>query len=106
MGLHGPNANSVENDGNIPAHFAAMEGHLECLKVLVYYKNKPLEVVSKRNNDVSGYSVQKTYTMIMHTLQGATPKDLATQFQKQDCVDFLVTAENEAEILEYRDTGK
>ncbi len=49
----GLNANATENNGNAPAHFAAMEGHLECLKLLVYHKNQPLEVISKRNNDVS-----------------------------------------------------
>lgn len=61
----GPNTNSAENDGNIPAHFAAMEGHLECLKLLVYYKNKPLEVISKRNNDVSRNCLgKKIYSLI------------------------------------------
>lgn len=33
--------------------------------------------------------------------QGATPKDLAVQFQKQDCIDFLTSAEVEADIFEY-----
>ena len=33
--------------------------------------------------------------------QGETPKDLAVQFQKQDCVDFLTSAEVEADIFEY-----
>lgn len=35
--------------------------------------------------------------------QGATPKDLAVQFQKQDCVDFLTSAEVEADIFEYNE---
>ena len=38
-------------------------------------------------------------------MQGSSPKDLAKQFQKQDCVDFLASAENEAEIFEYGDSG-
>ncbi len=38
-------------------------------------------------------------------LQGATPKDLATQFQKQDCIDFLASAENEVEIFGHENTG-
>ncbi len=49
----GLNANATENNGNAPAHFAAMEGHLECLKLFVYHNNQPFEVISKRNNDVS-----------------------------------------------------
>lgn len=36
-------------------------------------------------------------------LQGATPKDLATQFQKQLCVDFLELAETEVDELEYKE---
>ncbi|XP_064394153.1 ankyrin repeat domain-containing protein 42-like [Halichondria panicea] len=83
----GLNANATENNGNAPAHFAAMEGHLECLKLFVYHNNQPFEVISKRNND------------------GATPKDLATQFQKQDCIDFLASAENEVEIFGHENTG-
>ena len=34
-------------------------------------------------------------------IQGETPKDLAVQFQKQDCIDFLTSAEVEADIFEY-----
>jgi hypothetical protein len=33
--------------------------------------------------------------------QGESPKDLAVQFQKQDCIDFLTSAEVEADIFEY-----
>ena len=61
-----------DKQGNTPAHLAAAEGHLDCLKLLVCHKDsQPQAVVSFRNND------------------GATPKDLALQFQKMLCVDFL-----------------
>lgn len=39
-------------EGNIPAHLAAAEGHLDCLRLLVYYKNEPEDVITSRNNRV------------------------------------------------------
>jgi hypothetical protein len=45
--------NSEDKIGNTPAHLAAAEGHLECLKVLVYHRKQPLEVVTCKNNNVS-----------------------------------------------------
>ena len=45
--------NSEDKVGNTPAHLAAAEGHLECLKVLVYHRKQPLEVVTCKNNNVS-----------------------------------------------------
>ena len=45
--------NGEDKVGNTPAHLAAAEGHLECLKVLVYHRRQPLEVVTSRNNNVS-----------------------------------------------------
>lgn len=51
MGL-GLDSKATEREGNTPAHFAAMEGHLECLKLLVYHKDNPLEIITSRNNEV------------------------------------------------------
>lgn len=90
MGLR-PNVNSTGNDGNTPAHFAAMEGHLECLKVLVYHKNKPLEVVSKRNNDVSGIA-QKMHIYVsipIHTFfRGQLQKTWPLSFRSKTVLTF------------------
>ena len=36
-------------------------------------------------------------------MQGSTPKDLAIQFQKQSCVEFLELAETEVDELGYED---
>ena len=52
----GIDANADDKDGNTAAHLAAMEGHLECLRLLVYHKSQPLDVVTSRNNDVSNKS--------------------------------------------------
>ena len=32
------------------AHLAASEGHIECLRLLVYYNNTPLLVLTSRND--------------------------------------------------------
>ena len=50
---NGIDPNGEDSIGNTPAHLAAAEGHLECLKVLVYHRKQPLEVVTYRNNNVS-----------------------------------------------------
>ncbi len=42
-----------DTEGNAPAHLAASEGHLDCLRLLVYHKKQPMDVVIARNNDVS-----------------------------------------------------
>lgn len=42
-----------DRDGNSPAHLAATEGNLDCLRLLVYHKKQPMDVVAARNNDVS-----------------------------------------------------
>lgn len=44
-----------DREGNIPAHLAAAEGHLECLRLLVYsyQEDQTAEVVSCRNHNVS-----------------------------------------------------
>ena len=36
-----------------PPPLAAAEGHLDCLRLLVYYKNEPAEVIGARNDKVS-----------------------------------------------------
>ena len=41
---------------HFPAHLSASEGHLECLRLLVYYKHKPSLVLTARNNKVRGSS--------------------------------------------------
>ena len=44
------NANiNIMNNYN-EAHLAASEGHIECLRLLVYYNNTPLLVLTSRNN--------------------------------------------------------
>ena len=45
--------NVPDAEGNTPAHLAAAEGHLDCLRLLVYYKNEPAEVIGARNDKVS-----------------------------------------------------
>ena len=48
-----------------------MEGHLICLKFLVSHAASLMETVGARNDN------------------GETPKTLATQFYKQNCVDYI-----------------
>ena len=45
-------ATQEDSDGNSPAHLAATEGHLECLRLLVYHRKQPMEAIMARNNDV------------------------------------------------------
>ena len=42
------NINIMYND--VEAHLAASEGHIECLRLLVYYNHTPLLVLTSRNN--------------------------------------------------------
>ena len=45
---------SVDRDGNSPAHLSAAEGHLDCLRLLVEQaKSGVREAITSRNNDVS-----------------------------------------------------
>ena len=44
--------NLEDSEGNTPAHLSASEGQLDCLRLLVYHKHQPMDVVLSRNNDV------------------------------------------------------
>ena len=46
-------SNVEDSEGNTPPHLAAAEGHLDCLRLLVYHKHQPMDVVFARNNEVS-----------------------------------------------------
>ncbi|PIK52244.1 putative ankyrin repeat domain-containing protein 42 [Apostichopus japonicus] len=59
----------------ISAHLAAMEGNLPCLKFLVSSGQSIMETLGSRNDN------------------GETPKTLASQFYKQNCVDYLGAVE-------------
>ena len=54
-----------------PAHLAAMEGHLPCLKFLVSNGPSPMHILGARND------------------QGETPKVLAQQFYKETIVEYI-----------------
>ena len=57
---------TVDKEGNLPgnnyiinnarllftAHLAAKEGHIECLRLLVYYNHSPLHVLTSCNDKV------------------------------------------------------
>ncbi len=42
-----------DNDGNTPAHLAAMEGHLPCLKYILSNAPNTSALISARNDQVS-----------------------------------------------------
>lgn len=65
---HGADANMVDNDGNLPLHLAAAEGHLEVVQMLVGKTENP----QQRNN------------------QGATALQLAGRQGKVDTVLYLL----------------
>jgi len=44
--------NVADTEGNTPAHLAAAEGHLDCVRLLVYHKNDPAEIIGARNDKV------------------------------------------------------
>ena len=48
-------SNVEDSEGNTPTHLSAGEGHLDCLRLLVYHKHQPMDVVTvfARNNEVS-----------------------------------------------------
>ena len=68
--------------GNTPAHLAAQEGNLPCLKYLVSSAPTIDHVLSARND------------------QGETPKDLGHRFYKQAVVDYIDNLEYEKEHAE------
>jgi len=68
--------------GNAPAHLAAQEGHLPCLKYLIASAPSVEHVLSARND------------------QGETPKDLANRFYKKSVVEFIDNIEYEKEHAE------
>ena len=43
-----------DNDGNTPAHLAAMEGNLPCLKYIISNSHHMDSLISARNDQVSG----------------------------------------------------
>eukprot|EP00118_Oscarella_pearsei_P003738 m.15565 g.15565 ORF g.15565 m.15565 type:complete len:156 (+) comp26435_c0_seq3:553-1020(+) len=58
------------------AHLAASEGHLECLRVIISAaEGNIIKVLEARNDD------------------GDSPKNLAEQFQREDCVSYLTALE-------------
>ncbi|XP_033630922.1 ankyrin repeat domain-containing protein 42-like [Asterias rubens] len=67
----GARTDETDNHGNIPAHLAASEGHLPCLKFLVSHGASLSDTLGARNDN------------------GETPKTLASQFYKQNCVDYI-----------------
>ncbi|XP_038069458.1 ankyrin repeat domain-containing protein 42-like [Patiria miniata] len=71
----GARTDDTDSTGNIPAHLAACEGHLPCLKFLVSHGASMSETLGARNDN------------------GETPKTLASQFYKQNCVDYINAVE-------------
>ncbi|XP_014774700.1 ankyrin repeat domain-containing protein 42 isoform X3 [Octopus bimaculoides] len=65
----------TDKQGNTPAHLAAMEGNLLCLKFLVSCKSDPNDIL-KACNDL-----------------GEVPKDLASQFYKENVVNYIEAIE-------------
>ena len=65
--------------GNTPAHLAAQEGNLPCLKYLISSAPSTDHVLTARND------------------QGETPKDLAHRFYKQAVLDYIDNLEFEKE---------
>ncbi|CAF1539547.1 unnamed protein product, partial [Didymodactylos carnosus] len=78
----GGKLDDVDNEGNIAAHLAAMEGHLPCLKFIVSVNRDIMATLGARND------------------QGDTPKSLAQQFYKEDCVNYLDALEWEKDNAE------
>ncbi|XP_072034713.1 ankyrin repeat domain-containing protein 42-like [Amphiura filiformis] len=71
----GARTDETDKSGNVPAHLSAMEGHLICLKFLVSHGASLMDTLGARNDN------------------GETPKTLATQFYKQNCVDYINAVE-------------
>ncbi|XP_071501313.1 ankyrin repeat domain-containing protein 42-like [Diadema antillarum] len=71
----GGRTDEADGNGNIPAHLAAQEGHLPCLKFLVSNGATMTDTLGARNDN------------------GDTPKTLASQYYKQNCVDYINAVE-------------
>lgn len=71
----GGKLDECDNDGNTPAHLAAIEGNLPCLKYILSNANNSNSIISARND------------------QGDTPKTLAQQFYKDSVVEYLEAVE-------------
>ncbi|NWS48818.1 ANR42 protein, partial [Probosciger aterrimus] len=67
----------VDNNGNLPAHLAAVEGHLHCFKFLVSKMATVMHTLKARND------------------QGETPRDLAERFYKDNILQYIDGVEKE-----------
>jgi len=67
----GASVEDIDHAGNTPAHMAASEGHLHCLKYIVSSSTSISNALAARND------------------QGETPRDLAQQYLKHDCLDYI-----------------
>lgn len=76
-----------DNEGNTPAHLAAMEGNLPCLKYILSNIRGMNSILSARND------------------QGDTPKTLAEQFFKIEVVEYLEALEWERDHPEQAESN-
>eukprot|EP00794_Sanderia_malayensis_P011110 gene11110-12280_t len=67
----GSSLEDVDQSGNTPAHLAASEGHLHCLKYIISSCLSISNTLAARND------------------QGETPRDLAQQYLKHDCLGYI-----------------
>ncbi|XP_065056506.1 ankyrin repeat domain-containing protein 42-like isoform X1 [Rhopilema esculentum] len=67
----GASLEDVDQAGNTPAHLAASEGHLHCLKYVISSSVSIANALAARND------------------QGETPRDLAQQYLKHDCLEYI-----------------
>lgn len=74
-----PHSVNISKDDSMtdvwPAHLAAMEGHLSCVKFLIGEGRNSLHILGARNNN------------------GDTPKMLAHQFYKTKVVEYITNIE-------------
>ncbi|KAJ7408881.1 ankyrin repeat domain-containing protein 42 isoform X2 [Willisornis vidua] len=78
----------VDNNGNLPAHLAAMEGHLLCFKFLL------------------GKMASVTHTLNARNHQGETPRDLAEWFYKDNILQYIDGVKKEEEHSETQDPAE
>ena len=87
-----------------PAHLAASEGHLPCLKFIVCAGASIDHTLNARNDQVNKLYTNEIlsllsffpcfwcwcFSFVLSSLaQGDTPKNLCQQFYKKDCIDYL-----------------